>query len=224
MTCFFDIKTKTLVTKHSFLKDHFFIKYFLSNTVIFDKYLTYLTKLPGIWQIWWYLITKRCISSANNSLFVIKYHQICQIRTWKFCQIFEIFVKYHCFWQKLFDEEMILKFRLIGFFREQVKNIEFSKIVEFRRPWVYLKMRPKKLKAKSSMTNNCEFFQREHHWSNSPVVGRTREGLPGTECTGKSHRSPTSNSSRQKCRYPRLTMKKHIFILWESFIMDLNPK
>ena len=61
------------------LKDHFFIKYFLSKNVIFDKYLTYLTKLPGIWQIWWYLITKRCISSANNSLFVIKYHQICQI-------------------------------------------------------------------------------------------------------------------------------------------------
>ena len=104
------------------------------------------------------------------------------------------------------------------------KNIEFSKIVEFRRPWVYLKMRPKKLKAKSAMTNNCEFFQREHHWSNSPVVGRTREGLPSTECTRKSHRSPTSNSSRQKCRYPRLTMKKHIFILWESFIMDLHPK
>ena len=39
-------------------KVHVFIKKFLSKTVIFDKYSTYLTKLPGIWQIWWYLITK----------------------------------------------------------------------------------------------------------------------------------------------------------------------
>ena len=30
------------------VKDHFYIKYFLSKNVIFDEYLTYLTKLPGI--------------------------------------------------------------------------------------------------------------------------------------------------------------------------------
>ena len=61
------------------LKVLLFIKEFLSKTMIFYKYLTNLTKLPGIWQIWWYLITNSELFAEEIHLFAIKYHPFCQI-------------------------------------------------------------------------------------------------------------------------------------------------
>ena len=40
--------SKWFLVGHCFVKDNFFVKCFLSNSMEFDKYLTYLTKLPGI--------------------------------------------------------------------------------------------------------------------------------------------------------------------------------
>ena len=55
-----------------------------NRNIIFDKYLTYLTKLPGIWQIWWYLKTKTCLQQIihyllSNTTKFVKYSSICQI-------------------------------------------------------------------------------------------------------------------------------------------------
>ena len=71
--------------------------------------MTYLTKLPGIWQIWWYLITNSELFAEEIHLFAIKYHP--------FCQIPGSFVKYVKYLSNIsvFDRNYLMKKWSFGF-------------------------------------------------------------------------------------------------------------
>ena len=94
--------------------------------MIFDKYFKYLTKLPGIWQIWWYLITNSELFAEEIHLFAIKYHP--------FCQITGSFAKYVKYLSNIsvFDRNYLMK--------KWSFTSSFHPLFSLRNLWAYLNL------------------------------------------------------------------------------------